>query len=198
MSPAATECRAYPLAAGGMQFRGEVEGRHMVGLVAPYNTPADVGPFTETLRPGVFAKSIRESARSLPLHVMHRHDEVPVARAVGWEDGDTGLVGDFLFDTRAEAREAARLAEEGFLPALSVGFVAIEPHGSRWDMGGVKPHVERVEARMVETSLVSVPVYAGAGVIAVRSLGVPGDERTVVAPRPRLLEALAWRERLRR
>jgi HK97 family phage prohead protease len=189
-----SEVRAYSLQA---QFRASAEGRHMIGLVAPYNVKADVGPFTETLRPGVFAKSVRQAARSLPLHIMHKHDEVPVGKAVHWEDTPEGLIGDFIFDSRDAAQEAARLAEEGLLSALSVGFLPLDG-GTRWDYSGVKPHADRIEARMLETSLCSVPVYEAAGVLAMRSIGVPGDESSIVEPTPRLHEARAWLAQLRR
>lgn len=187
-----SEVRAYALSA---QFRASAEGRHMVGLVAPYNVSADVGPFTETLRPGVFAKSVRQAARNLPLHVQHRHDEVPVGKAVGWDDTTEGLVGDFVFDTRSDAQEAARLAEEGLLSALSVGFLPMEG-GTRWSMANDKPHAERIEARLLESSLVSVPVYEGAGVLAMRSVGAPGG--APVVPTPRLDEMRKWLDSLKR
>lgn len=190
--PSPTEIRAFPL---GAQFRAETDGKHMVGLVAPYDQPADVGPFTETLRKGVFSKSIRQAARELPLHVMHKHDEFPVGKAVTWKESDEGLIGDFLFDSRSAAQEAARLVEEGYLTALSVGFLPMEPHGTRWDMSGSKPHAERIEARMLETSLCSVPVYAGAGVLTIRSLGIPGKADI---PTPSLNDAKAWLESLRK
>jgi HK97 family phage prohead protease len=189
-----SEVRAFALNA---QFRASAEGRHMIGLVAPYNVRADVGPFTETFLPGVFKKSIAQAARSLPLHVMHKHDEVPVGKAVGWEDTPEGLYAEFRFDTRSDAQEAARLAEDGLLSALSVGFLPLEG-GTRWDYSGEKPHADRVEARMLETSLCSVPVYEQAGVLAMRSIGVPGHEETIVVPTPRLLEAKAWLVSLRR
>lgn len=191
-----SEIRAYSLT--GAQFRASAEGKHMIGLVAPYNVRGDVGPFIETLRPGVFAKSVRQAAKSLPLHIMHRHNEVPVGKASGWEDTPEGLYGDFIFDTRSDAQEAARLAEEGLLSSLSVGFLPMEPHGSKWDHSGPKAHVERIEARLLETSLVSVPVYADAGVLAMRSLGCPGAPATKIVPQPRLLEAQAWLASLKR
>lgn len=190
-----SEIRAYTLTA---EFRASAEGRHMIGLVAPYNVTADVGAFTETLRPGVFAKSIREAARSLPLHVMHKHNEIPVGKAVGWQDTTEGLVGDFLFDTRADATEAARLAEEGLLSGLSVGFLPLEPHGTKWTMANDKPHAERIEARLLESSLCSVPVFEGAGVLAMRSIGIPGNSETAIIPTPRLDEMKAWLAQLNR
>jgi HK97 family phage prohead protease len=196
MIPEAPEVRT--ISTSKYEFRtAEVEGRTMVGLVAPYNTVNDIGPFTEPLKPGVFAKSIREAARNLPLHVMHRHNEIPVGMAVRWEEATEGLLGEFRFDTRADAQEAARLAEEGFLGALSVGFLPL-PDGSTWDLDGPKPHVDRIQARMLETSLCSIPALEGSRVLAMRSAGIPEKPTTVIVPTPRLAEAKAWLESLKR
>jgi HK97 family phage prohead protease len=194
MNLEATEIRTFQTT--GYQFRAEAEGRTMIGLVAPYDKISDIGPFTETLKPGVFAKSIREAARNLPLHVMHRHNEIPVGMAIRWEEATEGLLGEFRFDTRADATEAARLAEEGFLGALSVGFLPLTD-GSTWDLTGPKPHVDRREARMLETSLCSIPALEGSRVLAMRSAGLPSVPETRIVPTPRLAEAKAWLESLR-
>lgn len=191
----ATEVRTF--VTSGFEFRAAAEGRTMIGLVCPYDTISDIGPFTETLKPGVFAKSIREAARNLPLHVMHKHDEIPVGMATRWEEAPEGLLGEFRFDTRADAREAARLAEEGYLSALSVGFQPITGM-TDWDTSGTKPHAVRREARMLETSLCSVPALDGSRVLAVRSAGIPEAPETRVAPKPRLLEAQAWLASIKR
>lgn len=186
--PQPSEQRAYPV-----QFRRQAN-RTLTGRVATYGRLYDIGPFTEILRPGVFRKSITEAARSLPLLTMHNHDEVPVGRAVEWEDTDEALIGHWEFDTRAGAVEAARLAEEGYLTGLSVGFA---PINSRWDDSGDKSHAERIEARLLETSLVPVPAYDDAGVVAVRSAGHPEIRGLTVAPTPRLHEMQAWLRSIR-
>jgi hypothetical protein len=166
----------------------------MTGLVATYGRTYDIGQFTERLLPGVFAKSITEAARALPLHVNHDHLAIPVGRAVAWEDTEDHLVGTWEFDTRAEAVEAARLADEGLLTGLSVGF---HPLQSRWDSSGAKPHVDRVECRLLESSMCSVPAYEDAGVLAVRSLGNPENGAGRIVPRPALEAARAWLETIR-
>jgi HK97 family phage prohead protease len=179
----ATEQRAYPV-----EYRRQ-SNRTMTGIVAHYGRVYDLRSFTETLRPGVFKKSIAESARALPLHINHDHDEVPVGRAIGWEDTDEHLIGTWEFDTRAEAVEAARQAEQGYLTGLSVGF---NPLQTRWDDSGDKPHADRIEARLLETSMVSVPGYEDAGVLAVRSMGNPDVPGLQIVPTPRLHDARAW------
>jgi len=192
-TPEATEIRTF--ATTGFEFRAVPEGRTMIGLVAPYGVPADVGTFTETLNPGCFAKSIKEAARNLPLHMNHRHEEIPVGKAVRWEEAPQGLLAEFMFDTRSDATEAARLAEEGLLASLSVGFLPL-PNGSDWNLTGDRPHVTRREARMLEVSLCSVPIYADAGVIAMRSAGVPERPSTRVVPTPKKDEFTKWLQEL--
>jgi HK97 family phage prohead protease len=167
----------------------------MTGHVATYGKVYDVGGFTERLMPGVFAKSIKEAARALPLLTMHDHESIPIGKAVKWDDNEERLLGTWEFDTRAEAVEAARLAEEGYLTGLSVGFLPIQ---SRWDDSGDKSHVDRYEARMLETSMVPVQAYSDAGVLAIRSAGHPERSGLTIVPTPRLLEAKALLESLRR
>lgn len=178
-----SEVRAYPV-----EFEKQAN-RTMTGRVATYGRTYDLGVFTEVLRPGVFRKSIGESARALPLLTMHDHSSIPVGKATRWEDTEEALVGHWQFDTRAEAVEAARMAEEGYLSGLSVGFA---PINTRWDDGGDKPFAERIEARLLETSMIPVPAYEDAGVVAVRSAGHPEVPGLRVVPKPRLAEARAW------
>jgi HK97 family phage prohead protease len=163
--------------------------------LATYGRQYDLGAFTETLRAGVFAKSITEAARALPLHVNHAHDSIPIGKAVEWAGDAETLEASFRFDSRAEAREMARLVGEGYMTGVSVGFA---PIADSWDRSGEKPHVERREARLLEVSLVSVPAYDDAQVIAVRSAGHPEVRGLEVVPTPRLAEAREWLESLRR
>jgi HK97 family phage prohead protease len=141
------------------------------------------------LQPGVFAKSIAESARALPLFANHAHDQVPVGKASRWTEAADGLYGEWLMDTRAEAREIVRLVNEDLLGGMSVGFLPIH---SDWDNSGDKPRVVRHEARLLETSLVAVPAHSTARVLAVRSAGEPDDPTSRVIPTPRLTEFKAW------
>lgn len=155
------------------------EGRHIEGKACPYGGKWDVGYFDETLVRGCFAKSIKESAINLPLLRFHDSESVPVGKAVEWREEDDGLYGVWQMDSRAEALEAARLADEGFLAGLSIGFAPIL---SDWDDSRDRPHVTRREGRLLETSLVPVPAFPDARVITVRSAGVPDRPDTVVVP----------------
>ena len=58
--------------------------------------------------------------------------------------------------------EALEEARDGYLPGMSVGFVPVQHRRGR---DGVR---EIVEARLLEVSLVPIPAYEGARVLAVR------------------------------
>jgi HK97 family phage prohead protease len=182
----ATEIRQF-----GVQLR-KAGTRTMTGLAVPYNVTRNTGNgFSERFHPGVFAKSIKEAARALPLLMHHQWDSIPVGKATAWEETTEGLVGTWEFDSRSDALEAARLAGEGYLTGLSVGFLPTAD-GSDWDLNGDLPHVDRRVARLLETSLTPTPVFEGAGVIAVRSLGCPDRPETRVIDTPRLDATRAW------
>jgi HK97 family phage prohead protease len=179
------EVRSY-----AVEFRSQ-KNRTMRGLAAPYGGVHDLGPFTETLQAGCFSKSIREAAASLPLLMHHDHGSIPVGRAVSWEEDDSGLVGEWQFDSRAEAVEAARLADEGYLTGLSVGF---QPLRCERDDNGDKPHLVQREAKLLETSLVTIPAYDSARVLMVRSAALVVPEPVAVPRSTPMLDE--WRSRL--
>lgn len=151
----------------GCEVRAADEGNEkaLAGRVAPYGVWAPIGGrFEESFAPGVFAKSIQESARSLPLLLNHRRDELPIGRAVEWEERADGLHGRWVLADTDEARKAHGLAVDGFLSGLSTGFVAQRPDGDVFEWHQ-PPHLNRVtrrQARLAEVSLVSVPAYADA------------------------------------
>lgn len=164
----ATEVRVYT---EGVQMRAETDEKQLVlrGLLIPYNTPATVvtktAKFVEEVAERCFAKSISESALRLPL--MARHDSGnswPIGSAVEWDDRTDGLWGQWLMAGTFEARTAWQLVDERHLGAMSAGFLPIR---SDWTLADPPDldHVVRREARLLESSLVSVGVYKDAHVL---------------------------------
>ncbi len=150
----------------GCEVRAADEGaeKALAGRVAPYGTWAPIGGrYEESFAPGVFAKSIRESAKALPLLLNHRHGDLPIGRAVEWEERADGLHGRWLLADTDEARKAHALAVEGFLSGLSTGFIR-QANGDDVELHA-PPQLNRItrrQARLAEVSLVSVPAYADA------------------------------------
>lgn len=161
------------------------------GRAVPYNTWANVGPYLEQFKPRAFAKSIRETAAALPLMLFHGRDELwPIGKAVRWADRDDGLHGVWELNDNPNAQRAAAMAKSGELGFLSIGFTDIrsEPEmAGDYNPGLGEDHMDRItriEARLVETSIVPTPAYADAQVTLVRDYRRPaGPDR-----RPRLHE----------
>jgi HK97 family phage prohead protease len=156
----------------------ETAGRftRLEGRAVPYNTWANVGPYLEQFKPRAFAKSIRETAAALPLMLFHGRDDMwPIGKAVGWDDKDDGLYGRWDLNDSPNAQRAAAMARSGELGFLSIGFVGVL---SKPELAGDynptlgEDHMDRitrVEARLVETSVVPTPAYADAEVTLVRA-----------------------------
>lgn len=176
--------------------------RELSGRAVPYGVKQNVGWYVESWRRGVFGKSIRESAQRLPLLLWHDSKAFPVGVAREWDDTAQGLDGLWQLADTELAQHAARQARDGFLTGLSVGF-QLMPNGSRWTLvsddawdpaAGVVDEVERVEARLLETSLTPTPAFAGAQVTLVRSLDVPSAARARWKGLGRPAELQQWRQ----
>lgn len=153
------------------------------GRAIPYNTRANIGWFLETFLPGSLGKSIRESAKALPLNLFHNASTFPIGAAESWDERDDGLYGVWKLDDHPDAQRAAKLAADGVLNFLSIGFAPVE-NRTDWtvdDLTGMD-HAIRREARLLETSLVSTPAYKDATVTWVRSTTAKRGDGSIRRP----------------
>lgn len=165
---------------------------YVAATAVPYKVKTDLGFMTESFRPGSLAKSIKEAARSLPLHLFHDDMAMegmvgmPIGNADSWDDTDVRLYGVWKFNDSEKAQRARQLATPDEHGNAGLGYMSIRfaPIRDEWAFADVwdpsipegKDHVERVEARLVSVSLVSTPAYIGATVDWVRSAGAPGRD----------------------
>ena len=159
------EIRQYAIP---LQFRGGGDGRTVGGLVVPYGTPTEIremgGTYTEVFRAGAFAKSIAERGSKTKLLAAHQRDRLPIGKASALVETADGLLGEFYVSRTQAGDDALELIRDGALDAFSVGF---EPIRDEWSRD--RSSVERVEARLWEVSLVTIPAYEDALVSSVRS-----------------------------
>jgi HK97 family phage prohead protease len=149
------------------------DGKRVVtGLIAPYNTPADimevrsgrVVSYSEQFAPGAFH---RAAAAPYRVQLQLEHDD-RLERLVGYglefRDSEAGCVGEFaLYPTTAD--RAVELMDSSHR-GLSVTFMTLRPsYGSERD--GELVTREQVHLRAV--AAVSDPAYADAGVLALRA-----------------------------
>ena len=188
---AAPEIVLYETAVEPVDKAGPVT--RLSGRAVPYGIWTNRGWFLERVQAGALAKSIAEAATGLPLHLFHDTDTYPVGISEEWDDRKDALYGIWRLDQGPEGRRAGELARDGLLRWFSVG---IAPIRSEWqtiapdkwnpDMGpDYMDRLTRVEARLLEASLVTVPAFPTAEVLATYGARMRAKlERTDVPRRP--------------
>ena len=138
--------------------------RVIVGVVAPYDEVSYLTPHAEGERimRGAFTRSIsHRRQKGIPL--LKNHDTATVmGYSTAFDDGSDGLVGTFKVNAGDIGDQFLDEVRDGYMNAMSVGFRPVK--SDRGDAG-----VREVrEAQLVEVSMVGVPAYAGAKMLAVR------------------------------
>lgn len=158
--------------------------RTIVGLAAPFDEPADIGPYVETIKPGAFARTIAERGDRVKLLALHDDRSLPLGRATALHEDARGLIVEARVSKTHAGDEALALVADGALDGLSVGFFPVR---DRWTAD--RTAVDRLEVRLVEISLVTTAAYESARVLAVRQAAPAGP----VAH----LDPTTWATRLR-
>lgn len=196
------EARIYPTGFEIRDMDATESLRKIAGRAVPYNTPTNLGTFSEEIAPGTFTRSIKQDGMKLPLHLFHGDSPReggspvtpwPIGMASEWREQPDGLYGVWTLDEHPEAQRAARMARDGMLPYLSIRF---NPFPNKTDIrygADDRPHLIRRQGRLVSTSLVSTPAYLDATVDWVRSaelVAKPGAPGTALAEWMKYLEQI--------
>ncbi len=158
-------------ASSGSIYRGADFGsREIIGVVAPYErvTRLVADPGGELIARGAFTKSITERPTKIPLFKNHNHAEIH-GWSTRWDDQPTELTGVFHVRDGADGDKLLIDAKEGYLPGMSIDF---RPMKSRRNADGV---VVVTEAKLAGVSLVTVPAYDDAQVLATRAAEEPDE-----------------------
>jgi hypothetical protein len=149
------------------------DGRTVFGIVVPFNAETRVddgdgkGPYTEIIRQGAFAKTIRERGDRIKLVLNHdKVNRLPVGVGRQLEEQPSGLYGEFHISDTREGNDALTLVRDGVVDAFSVGFNPIIP-GPHDPLPRSKI-VERTEVRLDHAALVGFPAYDDARVLGIR------------------------------
>ncbi len=143
--------------------------------VMPYNTETDIGPYLERFAPGSFRDTLAKRGKRVKM-LLHHDRSRAVGRAISWQDSASSLMMRFKVSKTREGDEALEQAADGTLEP-SVGFAPVKDR----KQGKL---IERLAVQLYEVSLVALPQYEAAGVLAVRS----EDEDA----QPLLHEVQAW------
>lgn len=139
------------------------DGRTITGLAVPYDTPTQ-------LAPGFFEKIARGAVdlTSKPA-LFYRHGE-PIGIVTEMTDTADGLEITARISDTVQGRDAATLAADGAITALSIGFFEREYTDSQ-DENGITRTQTSIDLR--EVSLVPIPAYDQAQITSVRERKEP-------------------------
>jgi HK97 family phage prohead protease len=193
--------RAFPLE--GISIRAGGEGRTVEAYIGVFNRTAEIddfdGHYWETIRPGAFAKSIREGRGSIvPLFnhaktvqgVPAERYSMPLGAPVWdeWREDSRGLLTVTRYSNTPLADEVLELIRDGALSGHSFGGRFIRSNLIQPTRPGDLPTIERLEIALREYGPAPFPSYKDAKVVGVRS--VPRYQNLPLAPRDR-----AWDRR---
>ena len=144
--------------------------RTVTGLIAPYDTPAEVddgwGRYSESFARGAFSDAIARPG-SVKFLAQHNQRAMPLGVAAGIFDSERGAVGTFKVSKTRAGDEYLELARDGAMDGLSVGFVPVDPGPDHYAKRGEQ--VVRRTVRLNEVSGVTWPAYDDARLSEVRS-----------------------------
>lgn len=154
------------------RLQAEPDGRTFTGYAAVFDSQSeDLGGFRETIAPGAFARSIKNTRDDIKMFVNHDWGRLLASRKAGTlhlKEDDYGLhVTADLPDTQ-DGRDVSVLTERGDLHAMSFGF---QPQDTDILEGGRHQRLRQV--RLMEVSPVTAwPAYRAttAGVRALAQL----------------------------
>jgi len=168
--------------AGSMSFRG---------YAAVYNSPSEPLPFTETIAPGAFDKTLR-ARNNVKMYLNHDSTLVLAstrAKTMKLSSDSKGLLVESDLPDTSYARDLAVLMERGDVDSMSFGF-SVPSCGDRWGADGMTRELKQI--RLHEVSVVTgFPAYSATSA-ALRSLDMLADATGLDANK--LAEALTMLE----
>ena len=144
-------------------------GKTLHGYAAVFNSEANLGTFSEVLRPGVFAKSLATGSN---VRALYHHDG---SALLGTTRGGTlelredakGLAFTLKLPETTHGKDLAILVDRGDVSGCSFGF-RVAPGGDRWEQRGSTMVRELLEVELIEVTLTADPAYQDTSV-AMRS-----------------------------
>jgi HK97 family phage prohead protease len=135
-------------------------GKTLHGYAAVFNSEANLGTFSEVLRPGAFAKSLATGSN---VRALYHHDG---SALLGTTRGGTlqlredakGLAFTLALPDTSHGRDLAILVDRGDVAGCSFGF-RVAPGGDRWEERGSTMVRELLTVDLVEVTLTADPAY---------------------------------------
>ena len=139
--------------------RAEGELPSITGYAALFDTPADLGYFTESIAEGAFKASIDrgDDVRALFNHDVNLIIGRTSAKTLELREDEKGLFCRIIPPDTSLGRDLVVSIERGDISQMSFGFYIEREESSYKD--GKKPHFTILEARLFDVSPVTFPAY---------------------------------------
>lgn len=157
-----------------LELRGhgtlKATGKTLHGYAAVFNSEANLGTFSEVIRPGAFAKSLATGSNIRALY--HHQGDALLGTTRGGtlqlrEDAH-GLAFTLALPDTSHGRDLAILVDRGDVAGCSFGF-RVADGGDRWEQRGSTLVRELLTVELAEITLTSDPAYQDT-TVAMRSL----------------------------
>lgn len=149
-----------------LEIRETGDGMVFEGYAAVFNSPSQPLPFTETIKPGAFKRSLQGRHRMMLLWNHNASEPLASTRngSLKMVEDDRGLKVTARLANTQTGRDVAELIRSGTIDAMSFGFAVKK---DSWSADGNHRTLE--EVALHEVSLTSFPAYEGtAGTTSVR------------------------------
>lgn len=148
-------------------------GKTLHGYAAVFNSEANLGTFSEVLRPGVFAKSL---ATGINVRALYAHNGDALlgtvkGRTLELREDAKGLAFKLALPDTSHGRDLAVLVDRGDISGCSFGF-RVAPGGDRWQEVNGQMLRELLEVELLEVTLTADPAYQDT-TVAMRSKPQP-------------------------
>jgi hypothetical protein len=133
----------------------------LVGHAAVFDSPADLGEFVESVRPGAFTRSLRQPGAIMALYDHERRSILGRVSAgtLRLQEDAKGLAFEIDLPDTSVARDLAVLVQRGDVSGCSFGFV-VPKGGDRWEQRNGKLTRELLNVDLREITITPNPAYA--------------------------------------
>ncbi|MDP2768411.1 MAG: HK97 family phage prohead protease [Giesbergeria sp.] len=137
----------------------------LTGYAAVFNSEANLGSFSEVIRPGAFAKSLATGSNIRALYHHDAHALLGTTRGgtLQLREDAQGLAFELQLPDTSHGRDLAILVQRGDVSGASFGF-RVPEGGDRWEQRGAQSVRELLEVQLHEITLTSDPAYADTSV----------------------------------
>ena len=144
-------------------------GKTLSGYAAVFNSEANLGQFSEIVRPGAFAKTLAAGSN---IRALYQHDSAALLATtkggtLQLREDSKGLAFTLALPDTSHGRDVAVLVERGDLQNCSFGF-RVTDGGDRWEQRGTTMVRELLSVELAEITLTADPAYQDTSV-AMRS-----------------------------